>query len=87
MPLESVFSFYPRYVWELMYKLGRFAKLYWKFYRIQQRVESNPLKSQYTDIAIRPEQSEDFDELEMFTVDESSQRAVARARRRMVQQA
>ena len=63
MPLESVFSFYPRYVWELMYKLGRFAKPYWKYYRIQQRVESNPLKSQYTDIAIRPEQSEDFDEL------------------------
>ncbi len=87
MPLESVFSFYPRYAWELIYKLGRFAKLYWKYYRIQKRVERDPLKSEYTDVAIRPEQSEDFDELEMFTVDESSQRAVARARRRMVQQA
>ena len=61
-------------------------KLYWKYYRIEQRVKSDPLKSQYTDIAIRPEQSEDFDELEMVTVDESSRRAAARAKRRMVQQ-
>ncbi len=82
MPLESVFTFYPRYVWELIYKLGRFAKLYWKYYRIQKRVENDPAKKEYTDLAIRPVQAEDLDELEMFTVDESSRRAVENARRR-----
>ena len=83
MPTESVFTFYPRFIWDFVYKHVRFARLYWKYYRIQKRVDRDPAKKDYMDIAIKPVQVEDLDELEMFTVDESARLAVEKVRMRM----
>ena len=41
----------------------------------------------YTDIAIKPVQAEEWDELELFTVDESARRVVKKIRIRMAGQA
>ena len=78
--IESVLTFYPRFAWEFISKSFRFLSLYWKYYRIERRVEKDPAKREYMDLAIKPVQVEELDELEIFNVDESAKRAAEKAR-------
>jgi radical SAM superfamily enzyme YgiQ (UPF0313 family) len=76
MPVESIWSFYPRYAWEVLSKHARLAAMYWRFRRIQKRVEREA--GSYDDVAMMPVQEEEFDTLEMFTVTQAARSAVNR---------
>jgi radical SAM superfamily enzyme YgiQ (UPF0313 family) len=79
MLLESRLSFYPRYAWEILSKHVRFARMYWRYWRILKRVERDP--APYTDVAMTPVQEGDFDVLEMFVATEAARAAVEKRRR------
>lgn len=63
--LESPLVFYPRYWGETAIKLVKWAGLYLKYGLIFRRVEKDPNRGSYTDIAMTPV-SDHEEELEMF---------------------
>jgi hypothetical protein len=80
-PVESVLTFYPRYLWEVFSKVARLLRLYRRFSRVCARVERDPNKYAYTDLSLRPPEEEDLDELEIFTATESGHSAVEKMRK------
>jgi hypothetical protein len=81
MPLESPFTFYPRFIWGFVRKHCQIAKLYWRYSRALARVERDPGRFDYMDISLSPIEEHDMDEMELFTATESSQAAVTKFRK------
>ncbi|MBU1305783.1 MAG: radical SAM protein [Alphaproteobacteria bacterium] len=63
--LESPLVFYPRYWAETAGKLARWAALYLKFGMVLRRVDRDPAKADYTDVALTPVSAQE-EALEMF---------------------
>jgi hypothetical protein len=63
--LESPLVFYPRYWGETGVKLVKWAALYLKYGLIFRKVEKDPNRASYTDIALTPV-SDHEEDLEMF---------------------
>ena len=63
--LENPLVFYPRYWGETAVKLVRWAQLYLKYGLVFRRVEKDPNRASYTDIAMTPV-SDHEEDLEMF---------------------
>jgi hypothetical protein len=80
MAVEGVLSFYPRHAWEVLSKHVRLAVMYWRFWRILNRVKRDT--KSYADIAMTPVQEDEFDELEIFTVTQAARSVVEKLRRR-----
>jgi len=66
MPPESAWVFYPRYALETASKVARLGALYWRFRNVRARVESDPRKDEYTDVAITPAAEDDVEVLSLF---------------------
>jgi hypothetical protein len=66
LPLESPWVFYPRYALETASKVARLGALYWRFQRVRARVEKDPRKADYTDVAITPASDDDARVLSLF---------------------
>jgi hypothetical protein len=80
MPIESPLVFYPRYLWEIVAKTVRVALFVNKYKRVCRRVENDPAKHAYTDLALTPAADEDLDTLEMFSNTTSAVAAADKAR-------
>ena len=80
LPVESPWSFYPRFGWEIISKHARAAVLYWRYLRALKRVQRDTLP--YTDVAMTPVKEGDFDSLEMFTTTEAAKAVVVKQRRK-----
>lgn len=63
--LENPFVFYPRYWGETAGKLVAWAALYLKFGMVLRKVDKDPAKADYTDVALTPVSAQE-EELEMF---------------------
>ena len=63
--LEHPLLFYPRYWGETVVKLTRWAALYLKYGLVFRKVEKNPDRASYSDIAMTPV-SDHEEDLEMF---------------------
>lgn len=63
--LESPVVFYPRYWAETLAKFGRWAALYLKYGLVLRKVDKDPAKASYSDVALTPV-SEQEEALEMF---------------------
>ena len=87
MPLENPLIFYPRFVWETIYKHYRMISLAVRFGWFRRRLKKDPEKRNYTDLALTPVVEEQFDTMEMFSVTESAKAAVEKARERKEQRA
>jgi hypothetical protein len=81
MPIESPFVFYPRLAAETLRK----ARQYWKAYRSSKKmldeVMADPDRWTYTDLAIAPPASDEFDALDMYHATRGGEDALARKRR------
>jgi hypothetical protein len=53
-PMESPLIFYPRYIWQTLTGSVRLFTLFRRYKRILTRVEADPTKQTYTDIAMTP---------------------------------
>jgi hypothetical protein len=80
--IESPFVFYPKYVGGLIAKHFKFARMYWKMYKLSRSIKRDPLARQYMDTALAPVAGSDLDLLEMFQVTEGARTVAAKARQR-----
>lgn len=78
LPIESVFTYYPRRVWDALstlvpasFFLLRLLLLWWK-------VARNPENRNYTDIATTPDNEDNTEGLELFEVSEAARNAFAK---------
>ena len=81
MPLENPFSFYIRYLGEIIFKHARLVTLAGKYMLARSRVERNSAKLDYTDLALAPAVDEHLDELEIFDTTAAARAAVQKVRR------
>jgi hypothetical protein len=80
--IESPLIFYPKYVGELVAKHVRFARMYWKMYKLSRAIKRDPHAREYMDTALSPVAGSDLDLLEMFQVTEAARTVAAKARQR-----
>jgi hypothetical protein len=66
MPIESAWTFYPRYFAETVTKLARFAGLYCRLRIMYLKVKYDAAKLDYTDLALSPVTDEELDTMELF---------------------
>jgi hypothetical protein len=80
LPLESPFTFYPRYAWEILSKTMRLLALGRTYRRVRRRVEADPAGADYRDLALTPVTEAEIDDLEIFRATDSARQAVAKAK-------
>ncbi len=80
MPIEHPLTFYARYGWEIVSKHIRFALLVARYLRLRHRVEGDPARFEYRDLALQPAEAADLDALELFNATESGAAAAEKAR-------
>ncbi len=80
MPIESPVVFYGHYAWEIVSKHARLAALAWRFRRARKRVERDPDRLAYTDLALSPPVDDELDALDIFTATETGAGAVEKVR-------
>lgn len=78
LPVESRLVFYPKLAAEFVSKAARYAIMIAKAYRIARRVERDPARYDYTDVAIAPMSAEDTENLAMFHETAGGEEAVAK---------
>ena len=81
LPIESAWTFYPRYVWELASKHLRFARMFWKMFWIERAIARDPDARNYIDVALRAGSRDDYDRLEIFQTNDAARKAGAKAKR------
>ena len=82
LPVVHPLRFYPAYIWETTSKMARFFWLKRCYERILNRVENDPAKLDYMDLALTPAGDEDLDKLEIFAASASAREAADRAHRK-----
>jgi radical SAM superfamily enzyme YgiQ (UPF0313 family) len=65
-PIVPAWKFYPRYVFESIAKLSRWAKLYFGLRKIYVRIKKDPKRYEYMDTALTPVADDDVETLELF---------------------
>jgi radical SAM superfamily enzyme YgiQ (UPF0313 family) len=81
MPIEPIWSFYPKYAWELVSKYYRsLSTLIW-IGLTSRRIRNDPSRYQYTDRALTPVTEDETERLELFTHNEAARQAVEHARK------
>jgi radical SAM superfamily enzyme YgiQ (UPF0313 family) len=76
MPVEPVWSFYPKLVAEFFVKTARIFAHGWSIYWTYHRVAAEPNGMNYTDLAMTPVTEDETDHLEMFTQNDAARHAV-----------
>ncbi|MEX1083342.1 MAG: radical SAM protein [Xanthobacteraceae bacterium] len=69
MPMEPIWSFYPKYFLETAVKNFRWISLYLRLRRIYLAIKYDPKRADYTDIAIMPVTDDEIETHEMFNSD------------------
>jgi hypothetical protein len=85
LSLESPLTFYPRYAWEAVSKCARFIALARQYHSIRKRVESDPARAHYRDLALTPVTTDEVGRLEIFSATDSAKQAVEKVQRRKAQ--
>jgi radical SAM superfamily enzyme YgiQ (UPF0313 family) len=81
LPIESVWSFYPKFAAEFLGKHARILREAWRMRAICRRVDRDPTNLGYTDLAMTPVAEDEVENLEMFTHNAGARGAVAHARK------
>jgi len=84
LPVENPLTFWSKYLWEIITKHARLLRLLREYKRIRSRVERDPGRREYTDLALTPAVDEDVDTLEMFHSFESGEAALEAVRLKAV---
>lgn len=83
-PIEPAWSFYPKYWFESVAKLGRWFRTYAGLRLIYNRIKRDPKRYEYMDTALTPVTDDDVETLEIFHHTAAAEAAVARETRRPV---
>ena len=85
LPRESVWAFYPQYLWETIKKITTALRIRRHFMRLAREVEKDPNSANYTDVALSPVTDNELDDLDMYTATEAAKDAVEKVRQRRAQ--
>ena len=80
-PIEPVWSFYPRYIWEGVSKYSRLLRIWLDLELTVQRIRKDPNRHKYTDQALADVADGETDSLELFTHSDDARQAVEHARK------
>jgi Radical SAM superfamily len=80
-PIEPVWSFYPKYFWEIVSKHTRLAKHWIELDLMRRRAVREQKIKPYTDLALTPVTEEETETFEMFTHNEAARHQVAHVRK------
>lgn len=81
MPIESRFTFYPRYAWETVRKAWGYLGVYLEARRMLKRIMKDPNRMAYRDLAITPPGEDEFEALELYKATSGGAAALERMRR------
>ena len=81
MPIVNPLIFYPKYAVETVVKMSRYAWGYWQASRIHKRLHADPKRFEYEDIATKPMDDDEFEELSLYSDTAGSEAALKRERR------
>jgi len=87
LPIESAFSFYPRYLADLVVKYGKIARLVWRLHRVRLSIKRDPKARDYMDTALTPASAGELDVLELYQATDAARAATAKAKREAVARA
>ncbi len=77
--IESPLTFYPRRIWEQVRNLFKWYRLYRGLKTLAVRIEADPAKRDYTDLALTPISEEEGEALELLTVHGEAANSLQRA--------
>lgn len=80
-PIEPVWAFYPKYLWEIVAKHLRLAKQWIELSSMCARARREQKVTPYTDLAMTPVTDEETDTLDMFTHNDAARNQVAHVRK------
>jgi hypothetical protein len=81
MPIEHPLVFYPKYAAQIAAKAFRYGRMILASYRILWRVERDPAKAGYMDLAITPANENELETLALFTETAGGEAEVAKKHR------
>jgi len=81
LPVESPFVFYPRYAGEIAGKARQYWSVYRKARKILKEVFAAPDRWTYSDLAIAPPRSDEYDRLDLYRATAGGEAALVRKRR------
>jgi len=81
LPIEPIWSFYPKLVWEVITKHVRFGIAFAQIYLMMKRAKREQRLRPYMDLAITPVEDDETETLELFTHNEGARNEVAHTRR------
>jgi hypothetical protein len=79
MPIERVWSFYPKYAWDFVSKYSRAVRLLLCLHATNRRFQKDPNRYAYTDLAMSPVTDDETEKLALFTHSDAARQAVAHA--------
>ena len=81
LPIESAWTFYPKYFVEHFGKHFKIARAFWQMFLFERAVRRDPESLNYMDMALNPDTAEDYDEMEMFQVTEAARNVATKGKR------
>jgi hypothetical protein len=81
LSIEPVWSFYPKYLWEIVSKHARIARHWFWLDRVRKRVKQEQRVSPYTDLALTAVTDDETESFDLFTHNEGARGEVARTRK------
>ena len=81
LPIEPIWSFYPKYAWEFVSKYSRMTYAYLRLELTTQRIRKDPKRRLYTDQALTPVSDDETEALALFTHSGDARHAVQHARK------
>jgi len=80
LPVENPWAFYPRYVFDLLYKHVKLATLVWRYGGFRRRLKRDPDARNYSDIALTPVDEDRSDEMELAAMGTTAKSPIVRIR-------
>jgi radical SAM superfamily enzyme YgiQ (UPF0313 family) len=77
LPIEPIWSFYPKYAWNFVTKYARAVRLLLWLHQTNRRIQRDPNRYTYTDLAMTPVTDDETERLELFTHSDAARDAVA----------
>jgi hypothetical protein len=81
MPIEPIWSFYPKYTWDFVRKYSRALRLLLWLHVTNRRLQKHPNRYTYTDLAMTPVSEGETETLELLTHSSAAREAVAHVRK------
>jgi hypothetical protein len=81
LPIESAWTFYPRYIGDLVSKHARIGWAFWRMFLVERAIRRDPQSRNYMDTALTPVTSGDYDALDLFQATEAGRAAGTKAKR------